>query len=146
MDSKNPHRLCLPARSWRLGELREFCQEVLRPLGLEAGLCHQIILAIDEAAANVIEHAYPARDRDDGDFELLIQIDSDQILVEIHDRGVVFQPPNLADLEICDPPSSRRGYGLRLIQQIMDRVEYTRTDHGENILRLVKNVQFPQLA
>ncbi len=138
------HTLELPAKSWRLGELREFCQGILRPHDLEAKICHQVILAIDEAAANIIEHAYPSKNYEGSTFQLQIEVGEDNIRVELRDHGLAFNPPLLSRSEMNQVTLSKRGYGLKLIQKIMDEVQYDRTGQGENILTLVKYIKLPQ--
>ena len=138
------HTLELPAKTWRLGKLREFCLGILRPHDFEAKICHQVILAIDEAAANIIEHAFPSKNYEGGTFQLQIEVGEETIKVEFRDFGLAFNPPLLSPSEINKIKFTKRGYGLKLIQKIMDEVTYERTDQGENILTLVKCIKLPQ--
>ena len=99
----------------------------------------QLVLAIDEVAANVVEHAYP-EGKKKGDLEIGVDVQDDRVVVEMRDSGVDFNP--LAAKQI-DPQRSfsarlRRGYGLPIIRRIIEEITYERTPRGQNVLTMTK--------
>ena len=97
---------------------------------------YNVQLAAQEAAANVVDHAY----RGMGGIlavELTLQEDPAQVVVELFDQGVAFDPstvptPNLEDFQV-------RGYGLFLIHSLMDDVSYHSVS-GQNCWRMLKRL------
>jgi anti-sigma regulatory factor (Ser/Thr protein kinase) len=90
-------------------------------------------LAIQEAATNIVTHGY--EQAPPGRIEMTLAAYPDEIVVELADTGIEFDPatapkPNL------DVPTVH-GYGVYLLHQLMNHVEFQR--EGErNRLRLHK--------
>jgi serine/threonine-protein kinase RsbW len=96
---------------------------------------YQAELAVHEACTNIIEHAYassPGRIK----IQLLIEEAPRRLVVDLFDTGIPFDTNRLQKMEIPEPKS--RGYGLFLIQELMDRVAYS-GDSGTNHWHLEKN-------
>jgi serine/threonine-protein kinase RsbW len=113
----------IPARAESLPGLRRVVAAWARRSGLAAARVDDLVLAVDEAAANVVEHAYPhpggvltvlARHRDD----------PTQVEVTVTDHGRWRPPPR-------DP--GNRGRGLDLIRRLADDVEIRPSDHGTSV-------------
>jgi anti-sigma regulatory factor (Ser/Thr protein kinase) len=149
-------RIRIPARSHCLEQIRNFCGEILRGT-IERELYRKMILAIDEAVANVIEHAYDTCPcGDPSTIEVELQVHPGRVVVRIVDHGIPFDPTKgppagragedgLAASSVADGATKvaafhRKGYGLQLIRLIMDKIEYYRTSGGENVLVLTKNI------
>lgn len=135
MECTQDHRLRLPAHSLHLGQIREFCRGVFCAYPIDSRAVRQMILAIDEAAANVVEHAYPPNEK--RDIVLSISVLGDRVVIELRDTGKQFNPCK------CDAQQSysrRRGYGLPLIRRIVDELNYRRSSSGENVLTMIKRV------
>jgi serine/threonine-protein kinase RsbW len=95
-------------------------------------------LALEEAVANVINHAFagvPAPHR----IAVALAIEDDRVAAEIIDNGRPFDPSAAPEPDRTPPLESRDigGLGIHLIRRMMDRVEYRRAA-GENRLRLEK--------
>jgi serine/threonine-protein kinase RsbW len=137
MKCTKPNHLKLPAESWSLEEIREFCKRVLRSYAIEEKELRHLILAVDEASANVVEHAYPPGKTEY--LELAVSIQGTLVSVELRDRGVPFDPR--VDGPASVPETfSRGGYGLELIRRTVDEIHYQRSAEGENVLTLKKRV------
>jgi anti-sigma regulatory factor (Ser/Thr protein kinase) len=99
-------------------------------IGWDEAECRAIVLALDEAIANIIRHAY--RGRSDGLIELECRESDDGLEVSMLDSG---EPPDLAKIcarEIgCDQPG---GLGTHIIRDVMDSVSYQRTESGNRFL------------
>ncbi len=95
-------------------------------------------MAVDEAASNVIEHAY--RDVEDGKIELSVEHSPSKLVIIVHDEGQPFNPELVKeyDIESSLEEMDNRGAGLFLIKNIMDEVEFEFSDGGGNTLKMVK--------
>ena len=129
------YRLKLPALMTNLQEMRTFSEDVMKSVSLDDETYRQLVLTIDKAAANVVEHAYS--DGKEQTVEIVIYVDSDEITVEVRDRGVLFNPFDVKP-RVRQCSFVRRGFGLPLMRRIMDKINYERLESGENVLTLVK--------
>jgi anti-sigma regulatory factor (Ser/Thr protein kinase) len=92
-------------------------------------------LAVDEALANVIRHAYKNRYDQTIEFECLVN--DRQMEFTLLDQG---EPPDPA--RICAQPLDEvalSGRGTHLIKAVMDEVSYRQASEG-NQLKLVKRL------
>ena len=85
-----------------------------------------ITLAIDEALANIIRHAYHGRT--DGRVELECHASGDELQFRIQDSGDPPDPARICAREIgCDKAG---GMGTHIIRDVMDTVSYQATPEG----------------
>lgn len=116
--------------------IRRVVTEYAELSGLDAQSAREVILAVDEASANVIKHSY----RGDAGQRLTLVARSveDGIEVEIQDNGAPFNPTN----QPIPPPDELRvgGRGMFLMQSVMDEIDYERRD-GKNCVRMKKRVE-----
>jgi anti-sigma regulatory factor (Ser/Thr protein kinase) len=96
-------------------------------------------LALTEALANVIKHAYAGR----GDGEILVgaEVRGGAFAVSVRDWGIDADPSGFERRDLDDPGEG--GYGLFLIEQLMDDVIREPQPDGGTLLTLVKNVGTP---
>jgi anti-sigma regulatory factor (Ser/Thr protein kinase) len=128
-------RLALPSHPRFLCVVRAAIGELGVIYGFSNEECIEITLAIDEALANVIRHAY--RNRDDQKIEFECIVDGKQMEFTLLDRG---EPPD--PTRICGKPlddCGLSGRGTHLIKAIMDEMSYQRVPGG-NQLKLVKRL------
>jgi serine/threonine-protein kinase RsbW len=103
-------------------------------LALDAAAIGELEIAMTEALSNVIRHSY---DEQPGDRILLsLRIDDDKLELGIRDRGRPFDtdayvPPDL------DVPSDS-GYGVFLMEELMDEVTRVPLDEGGTLVSLVR--------
>ncbi len=130
-------KLRLPARAAHLQELRTAVRAAARQSGCDQSLTEQLTLAVNEAAMNIIQHAYG-------------EAATGEIILEIHNNGteLVFRLLDFAapvdhnalrsrDLDEVRPG----GLGLHLIRTVMDTVEYLPPPTGVgNLLQLCKRI------
>jgi anti-sigma regulatory factor (Ser/Thr protein kinase) len=110
-------------------------------VGQLAGLCgfeedeaRFIVVAVDEACANIIRHAYEGRT--DGDIRLTCSVDNDRMEFTLTDRGRA--PRDVARLQPRSLEELRPGgLGMHLIRSVMDEVRF-RFGEEENQLQLTK--------
>ena len=133
-------RLAVPSDSKYLSVVHERAREVAQSNRFGALESEQWALAIEECAANSIEHAYAGRS--DGEVDITLAIEGDYLCAEICDEGAAFESgslPPVADLKDLARKGARGGLGLTLVQRIADSV--VREREGEkNICRLVKRL------
>lgn len=101
--------------------------------GLPADGCRGIALAVDEALANIIRHAY--RGEFDGPIEVNCRVLADRLEFTLLDQGDPPDPARLAPHPLDDVSLS--GRGTHIMRTIMDEVCYERVPGG-NQLRLCK--------
>jgi anti-sigma regulatory factor (Ser/Thr protein kinase) len=88
-------------------------------LGFSADELADIETAAGEALANAAEHGH----RSGSYFELRVFIDSSQMVIEVNDEGTGFCGP-LETIGRLPPSDAPRGFGLYLMRQLMDAIEY----------------------
>jgi sigma-B regulation protein RsbU (phosphoserine phosphatase) len=113
--------------------VREFCTA----LALPGATTDDLILALDEMLANIIEHGY--RSDPAGTIRLRARRGTDAVELEIRDRAPAFDPLAAAPPDLSIPFSQRAigGLGIHLARSVTDAIEYAR-ENGENRLRLTK--------
>lgn len=134
-------KLVMPSHPRFLSIVRAAVGEVGLVYGLPEESCREVILAVDEALANIIRHAY--KNRYDQEIELNCQIGADQIEFTLLDHG---EPPDPA--RICGQPLndvSLSGRGTHLIKAIMDEICYERVPGG-NQLKLIKRLPATKMS
>lgn len=133
--------LQVPSSTENLALIREFVTTVGQQAGLTEAEIGKIELAVDEACANVIEHAYGH----DASKEVIIRanIDDDSITFEIVDTGKGFDPNKIAQEELEKLIQDRKdgGLGMRLIKKLMDEVQYEIVPGQKNELRMIKRIR-----
>jgi len=130
--------LKVPIDTSQLIEVRDFIRQAILEGGALAAEADRIILAVDEAVSNVIEHAY--RDVQEGEIDISIAISDERVLVEVTDYGEPFDPTNIdpPDLQEHIVSGHKRGLGMFMMRQLMDEVSYQFSEKGINRLRMVK--------
>ena len=118
--------LTVPSRTEFLGLVREVTRHFGEIAGFDRGQSEQLALAVDEAATNVIEHAY--RGAGDRDVEVRFDDAGEDLSVELVDDGVAVDPRDVPSVDLLRYASERRtgGLGMHLMGQIMDSVTFRR--------------------
>ena len=142
MGVPNVHEeVAIHSRTRSLREVRDFVSRMVRNSALPARDHNKIVLAVDEAVANVIEHAYQSRE--DGEIHVRIELHDDQFCVIIRDHGANFDPDGVPGVDMSEhiAQGRQRGLGLFLIRKIMDEVRYTYEEGARNELILIKRIE-----
>lgn len=133
--------LVVPGRADQLDKIREWVGQAARWAGMDDDQVFRVQMSVDEACANVVEHAYEGIDG--GEIVLKCAWDAETMTITIKDCGKPFDPdavpaPNLStDLEARKP----RGLGLYFMYQMMDQVRFEFGTGGCNTLVLVKKIK-----
>jgi len=113
-------RLRFPARADQLRRARAVVREAARVAGCGAELTDLIVLAVDEACANVIRHAYGPEGG--GDIVLEVFRTSQDLCIRLTDFA---EPVDKASIRSRDVNELRPGgLGVHLIREIMDSFEF----------------------
>ncbi len=97
-----------------------------------------IELAVDEAATNIIDHAYGGEG--EGEIECSYRVIPEGIEVILHDHGKPFDPEAVAQPDLTSDVCCRepRGLGLHFMRSLMDSVEFSFNGQGGNLLTMTK--------
>jgi PAS domain S-box-containing protein len=118
--------------------VREFCRMIPEtPVDQDDEAALE--LAVNEAASNIMKHAYHGRT------DQRIQLEADtvpgRVSIRLHHLGDSFDPAGVS------PPaldgSRESGFGVYLITRSVDEVRYFRDDRGRHCIALVKNIKPP---
>ncbi len=126
------------ARFEQLERIRAFVGKAAQAAGFSDKATYAVQLAADEAASNIIEHAYAGRPN--ASFALSCEFKDNQLTMTFHDRGKSFDFDRVDVPDLRADLSERRigGLGIYLMHKLMDHVEY-RVTPGGNILTLIKH-------
>jgi anti-sigma regulatory factor (Ser/Thr protein kinase) len=122
-----------------LDEIREFVGAIAREGGFSDKDVYNIQLATDEAASNIIEHAY--EDVKDGILELSCGMEGDAIQIILVDHGEPYDPDSIPMPDLKADLSERKigGLGIFLMRKLMDEVHYeSHPEKNSNILTMIK--------
>lgn len=143
-DSHVTDRLEVDADTRNLAVVREFLRNAINRSRLARSDANKVVLAVDEAVANTIQHGY--RGQPPGAVEVLIEADDTRFQVKVRDNGVSYDAARGADstqgfdLQAHIAQGRKRGLGLFIMRRVMDEVRYTARDGDVNELTLVKFV------
>ena len=120
------------ANTQYLKHLREWVRQAAQLGGLSADRTEKVVIGVNEACMNIIEHAY---NKKPGDVIFEVSQEPGQL---------VFQLTDFADTIDCETIKSRElddirpgGLGVHFINQVMDNVEYLPGKDGAgNIIKM----------
>ena len=122
-----------------LDEIRDFVGRIAQSGGFSEKDVYNIQLAADEAASNIIEHAYEGVS--DGLLEVSCGLKDEQITIILVDHGEPFDPSDVPMPDVKADLSDRKigGLGLYLMRKLMDEVHYDPNPQtNSNTLTLIK--------
>ena len=105
-----------PARAESLRELRAAVRACLDTLGVEPQLRDRLVLAVDEAAANIIRHAYAGAC--EGDIDVRVLLAGALLTFELVDSAPCVEAAKLRPQPLGETRCG--GFGIALIDEVMD--------------------------
>jgi serine/threonine-protein kinase RsbW len=133
--------LQVPSSTENLALIREFVTTIGGQAGLIDSEISNVELAVDEACANVIEHAYGY----DLTKEVIVRavFDDEALQISVIDEGQGFDPGKVKQEDVAELAHDRKsgGLGLRLIHTLMDEVTYEFTPGQKNELHMTKKIR-----
>ena len=127
-------RITRAAELETLGIFRDFIASVCARAGLDDATCYDLKIAMDEACANVIQHGYA--DLNPGSLILDLEVDARQVVMTITDFGHPFEPRehDAPDIQAALAGEPTSGFGLVIIYNTMDQVDYRVTEEGNQLI------------
>jgi|KBSSwiStaDraftv2_1062776.scaffolds.fasta_scaffold22607_2 serine/threonine-protein kinase RsbW len=133
--------LHVPSSTENLALIREFVSSIGAQAGMNDQEVANIELAVDEACANVIEHAYGH----DVTKEVVVRaiLDDDTLWIKVEDTGRGFDPDAVGeeDLPHLIEQHKSGGLGMRIMRTVMDEVRYEIVPGQKNELHMMKKIQ-----
>lgn len=130
--------ITFPARFEFLDEIREFVADVARKNGFTDKEIYSLQLAADEAASNIIEHAYEGVSG--ATFDVTCAMQDDALVITMRDDGKPFDVSKVKQPDLKADLSERQigGLGVYLIRKLMDEVHYESNARTGNLLTMIK--------
>lgn len=137
------YRLKLPSQSDNLSLIRELVTKVATKVGFSNDDVSKIELAVDEACANVIKHAYGKNSRKI--IDVLIKVDTQKLMVVVTDKGKGFKPDEIKLPKMNEYLQEMRvgGLGIYLIETLMDKVNFDVQPGIRNQVKMIKYLNKP---
>jgi len=125
--------------STSLKEVRTFSRETFEKINLNQELKDELVLAIAEAAQNIVKHGYKGIEETSDRMEIKISLNEDQLTIGFYDKGKPVVPGNVQHRKLDDIKPG--GLGTFFIKQIMDEAVFKKDQQGWiNHLVLTKKI------
>ena len=107
-----------------LKEIRSFAREIIAKSTTLSACSDDLVLALAEAAQNIVKHAYDGQPTDDI-LKVKISFIDNNLSMELFDKGKPVVPANIKPRDLDDIKAG--GLGTFFIGQIMDEVVFKTT-------------------
>ncbi|MDC0350588.1 ATP-binding protein [Candidatus Pelagibacter sp.] len=107
-----------------LKEIRSFAREIIAKSTTLSACSDDLVLALAEAAQNIVKHAYDGQPTDDI-LKVKISFKDNDLSMELFDKGKPVVPANIKPRDLDDIKAG--GLGTFFIGQIMDEVVFKTT-------------------
>ena len=125
--------------SSNLKEVRIFSREVFEKINLPQEQKDELVLAIAEAAQNIVKHAYKGVEDTKDKMQIKISLKDSKLEIGFFDKGKPVIPENIQHRKLDDIKPG--GLGTFFIKQIMDEAIFKKNQKGwVNHLVLTKTI------
>ena len=122
-----------------LKEVRAFSRDVFEKIDLPQEQKDELVLAIAEAAQNIVKHGYKGAEETEDRMEIKISLKDSQLEIGFFDKGKTVVPENVQHRKLDDIKPG--GLGTFFIKQIMDNAVFKKDQKGwVNHLVLTKKI------
>jgi serine/threonine-protein kinase RsbW len=127
-----------PGRFSSLSEIAAFVIRAARKAGLDDAAVYAVELAVDEAATNIIEHAYQGEGQ--GEICCTFKIIPEGLQVMLQDWGIPFNPLEVPEptIEVPLEQVQSSGLGLFFMRKLMDEVQFKFSKENGNTVTMIK--------
>lgn len=127
-----------PGNYKSLAPISDFIVTLSEEAGFSPTDVYAIQTAVDEACANIIDHAY--RGEDIGDIEISVKTVKNGLQIVLQDNGEPFDPDEVPEPDTSSPLEIRkeRGLGVFFMRKLMDDVKFQFSSQRGNTLTLIK--------
>jgi anti-sigma regulatory factor (Ser/Thr protein kinase) len=130
-------RIHFLSRADKLKPVREAVRDLARRQGCSEENLDCMVMAINEACMNVMQHAYG--DDDSGEIILEFWKDQDELVIRIYDFADRVDRSQIKSRQLDDLRPG--GLGVHLIHKVMDRVDYLDSPEEKgNLLEMRKRI------
>jgi serine/threonine-protein kinase RsbW len=139
MSEQTTVQLSIASEPRSLPVVRSAVERMAELEGFSETETYALVLAIDEALANVIKHGYQGRPDQPITITLAAVEASDGrrgIAVAVRDKGLQVDPKTIRSRDLNDVRPG--GLGVHIIQMVMDEYDYSCPPDGGMLLRMVK--------
>ena len=126
--------IAIPSHPHYLSVVRAVTGQVSSVAGMSEKEADEVKLAVDEACANVMKHAY--RGKTDKKIVVRFRISEDRFVVIIEDSGIKASPKDIKGRDLDDIRPG--GLGIHLIKRAFDTMSFDGRKKRGNRLRLVR--------
>ena len=125
--------------SSNLKEVRTFSRNVFEKINLPQEQKDELVLAIAEAAQNIVKHAYKGVEETTDTMQIKISLKDGELEIGFFDKGKPVVPENIQHRKLDDIKPG--GLGAFFIKQIMDAAVFKKDQKGwVNHLILTKKI------
>jgi serine/threonine-protein kinase RsbW len=114
--------------STSLKEVRTFSRETFEKINLNQDLKDELVLAIAEAAQNIVKHGYKGVEETNDRMEIKISLSENQLEIGFYDKGKPVVAGNVQHRKLDDIKPG--GLGTFFIKQIMDEAVFKKDQQG----------------
>lgn len=120
-----------------LAEMRDFVEQAAINMGASRKCVEDMVLAMDEAATNIIVHGYRG---EPGFIEISVAYDGRALKVTLQDQAPLFDPRCVPEPLLTLPLEERPlgGLGVYIMRALTNELHYCVTVDEKNELTLVK--------
>jgi anti-sigma regulatory factor (Ser/Thr protein kinase) len=126
--------LTLVADPHALQDMRHWLESALAAYELGCELRSQLVLAVNEACMNIIQHAYG--DATPGEIRLRMTLQPERLVFDLEDDAPCIDPAKVKPRALADVRPG--GLGVHFIREIMDVMAFLPCQGRGNRLHLVK--------
>lgn len=139
METRKIKQFEIENRIEEISSLAVKIEKLAKDWNLSSELTMNINLVVEEALSNIIFYAF--KDKENRKIQIIISLQKKDIVIEIKDSGIAFNPLKQEAPDISLPAEERPigGLGIFLISQIMDKINYKR-ESNQNVLTLKKSI------
>ena len=114
--------------------VRGLLRQALDHLDVPEAVIDEVVLALTEACANVVDHAH-----DQEAYQVDVSIDDEVCRISVLDDGEGFDPDEFAGAA-DHPTEAERGRGLLLMRALVDRLQFVQDDDGRHRVTFEKRL------
>ena len=126
-----------PVHTKSLKEVRDFARAIFDQSPIFNNQKDELVLAIAEAAQNIVKHAYKDVTETKDIMQIKISFKDNELTIGFYDKGKPVNQENIKHRKLDDIKPG--GLGTFFIQQIMDEVVFKEATGWHNHLVLTKN-------
>ncbi len=125
------------ARADRLRLLRSVVRDAAKYVGMRRQEVDNVVLAVNEACMNVIQHAYKNDPR--GEIRLSIYNSNDALVFRLQDDAPCVDEKKVCSRDLDDIRPG--GLGVHFIENIMDESAFLRCGEKGNLFQMIKYIR-----